>query len=155
MSWCWHVFADFKGSFLYLLDLNACFLPQIRKFSAIICSYKPSAPFTVSSSGTPMIQILFHFMESLSSLILPSWSSNFLSLFFFSFIIFHNFIIYSFLCFFHPVTVSSLFCISFTVFLNSLWLFLRSLISSAIDSLLSSMPFSSPAISLMTVILSS
>ena len=59
------------------------FFLRLGKFSAIICSKKPSSPFSLSSSsGTPVIQMLLHFMESLSSLRLLSWFNIFLSLFF-------------------------------------------------------------------------
>ena len=56
--------------------------PRSGKFSAIISSGTPSAPLSLSSSGIPMIWILFHLIASLSSLILPSYSWIFLSLFF-------------------------------------------------------------------------
>ena len=137
------VFVDFKGSSLSLWTLMPVSFPRLGKFSDIICSNKPSVPFS-RSSGTHMIGTLLHFMESLSSVILPSWSSSFLSHFFFSFIIFCNFIFYftySWLCFFYVVTVSSLFCISVIAFLNSSWQVLRSLISEASISLVSSVLF--------------
>ena len=52
--------------------------PRWGKFSAMICSSTPSAPFSLSSSsGIPMIQILFCLIASLSSLILPSYSWTF------------------------------------------------------------------------------
>ena len=57
--------------------------PRLGKLSAMVCSNKTSSPLSVSSSsGTPMIQVSFYFIESLRSLILLSWSSNFFSLFF-------------------------------------------------------------------------
>ena len=56
---------SFEGISLCLLDLNACFLPRLGKFSAIICTKKPSSPFFCSySSGITMIGIVFCFMES-------------------------------------------------------------------------------------------
>ena len=59
----------------------AASFPRRGKFSAIIYSSRSSAPFFLSSSsGTLMIQILLCFIESLSSLILLSCSSIFLSL---------------------------------------------------------------------------
>lgn len=48
-----------------------CF-PKLGKFSAIISSNKPSAPFSLSSSGT-LLQTLLHLMKLLSSLSLLSW----------------------------------------------------------------------------------
>ena len=55
---------------------------RFGKFSATICSYTPYAPypFLSSFSGTLIILILFHFIVSLISWLLPSWSSS-LSLF--------------------------------------------------------------------------
>ena len=45
--------------------------PRLGKFSAMICSHNPSTPISLSSSsGTPMILMLFLFSESLISLIL-------------------------------------------------------------------------------------
>ena len=49
--------------------------PRLEKFSAMICSHNPSTPISLSSSsGTPMILMLFLFNESLISLILKSCS---------------------------------------------------------------------------------
>ena len=49
--------------------------PRSGKFSTMICSSTPSAPFSLSSfSGIPIIRILFRLVASLSSLILPSFS---------------------------------------------------------------------------------
>ena len=57
--------------------------PRLGKFSAIICQRKHSAPFSFSSSsGTPMIQMLFLFNKSLSTLIFVSCSFALVSLFF-------------------------------------------------------------------------
>ena len=65
--------------------------PRSGKFSAMICSSTPSAPFSLSSSsGIPMIRILFHLIASLSSLILPLYYWIFYL--FLRFLFFHNFI---------------------------------------------------------------
>ena len=42
MSVCWFIFIDFAGGSLYLLGLNACFLPQIREVLSIICLFSLS-----------------------------------------------------------------------------------------------------------------
>ena len=56
--------------------------PKLGKFSAMISSHKPSTPFSLSSSsGSPIIQMLFLYNESLSSLILISCSFALVSLF--------------------------------------------------------------------------
>ena len=63
---------------------------RLEKFSAIICSNKPPATFFhFSSYGTPILWILFHFMQSLSSLSLHDLIVFFLL---FSFLIIHYFI---------------------------------------------------------------
>ena len=55
--------------------------PSSGKFSAIISSSTPSAPFPLSSSsGVPIMRRLFLFSASLSSLIFPSYSWIYLSL---------------------------------------------------------------------------
>ena len=110
------------------------FFPRLRKFWAIICSNKPSGPFSCSSSsGTPRIQILLCFMESLSSLVYILDLIVFFLLS--SLIIFHNFIFYipshSSASFILTVIISSQFCISVTVFFISAWLAFRSFISTA------------------------
>ena len=56
--------------------------PRLGKFSAIMCSNKPSVPFSHSSFGTFMIQMLLCFKELMSSLSLHLGSSIFHSLFF-------------------------------------------------------------------------
>ena len=126
----------------------------------MICSSTPSAPFSLSSSsGIPMIQILFHLIASHSSLILPSYSWIYLSLFFsassFSIILSSNSPILSSDSSIYAMAASILFCTSFIAFFNSSWLFFSPLISVAIDSLLSSMLYLSPAINFMTIILNS
>ena len=61
---------------------GSVFFFRLGRFSAIICSYKLSAPFSFSfSSGTPMIGMLLCFKESLSSLSPHPWSGTFLSFF--------------------------------------------------------------------------
>lgn len=70
IPWWWSVFVVSNGTSLCFLDFAVCVLPQIRKVYGIICSHKPSAPFSLSpSSGIPMIWVLFLFNKSLSSLI--------------------------------------------------------------------------------------
>ena len=65
--------------------------PSSGKFSAIIFSSTPSAPFPLSSSsGIPIMRILFLFSVSLSSLIFPSYSWIFFISLFLSFLFFHN-----------------------------------------------------------------
>ena len=118
--------------------------PRLGKSSAIICSNKPPAPVFRCSPGIPMIWTLFCFMESLSSLSVPSWPTNFLSLFF-SYSLFSVFLssippFLSSASLILIVTVSH-FCISFIAFFISSWLVLRSLFSAARFSLMSSMPF--------------
>ena len=57
--------------------------PRLEKFSTMICSHNPSTPISLSSSsGTPMIMMLFLFNESLISLILNLCSFALISLFF-------------------------------------------------------------------------
>lgn len=57
---------DFLGFILlgalWFLDLDVFFLPQIRKFSALISSNKFSASFSLSSSGIPIKWILLCLM---------------------------------------------------------------------------------------------
>ena len=81
MMGCVPIFIDFDGvlcaSWLLMLVIFAI----LGKFS-IICSSIPSAPLSLSSSsGIPIILILFCLMVSVISQILPSWSSSCLSLF--------------------------------------------------------------------------
>ena len=85
------------GGSLCRLDFDACFLPQIREVLHYNLLQYTFCPLSLSSSsGIPIILILFPFMVSLISQILPSWSSSCLSLFFsaslFSIIFFKDFI---------------------------------------------------------------
>lgn len=74
---CRSIFVDFEEGFLYLLELNAYFLLQIRKVLSYNLSQYLFSPFShFSSSGTPIIQILFHFVASLLFLSLPYWSKK-------------------------------------------------------------------------------
>ena len=157
LSWCWPAFADFEGSSLYLLDLNACSLAQIREvLSYNLFKHTLLPPFWCTfSSGTPMIQILLHFVDLQSSLSLYSWSNSFLSLF--SFIIFHNFIfsITYLIFFFHPHCdyIWSVLHLSYTIFLISAWLVFKSFTSAARVSLVTFVLLSSPASIPPTIVL--
>ena len=67
--------------------------PSSGKFSVIISSSTPSAPFPLSSSsGIPIMCVLFLFSVSLSSLIFPSYSWIFFISLSLSFLFFYNFI---------------------------------------------------------------
>ena len=84
---------ELEGSSLCLVDFKAFFLPRSGKFSTMISLSTPSAPFALSSSsGIPIMCILFLFSASLSSLIIPSYSWIFFISLFLSFLFFHNFI---------------------------------------------------------------
>ena len=78
---------DFEWDPLFLLNLNACLLPQIRgifSYNMLIYTFFPTFSLTFSSSfGTPIMLILFHLMLSLISQFFPLWSHSCLSLFFF------------------------------------------------------------------------
>lgn len=104
MFWCALLLLILMGVPYTSCTLVSVSFLRLGKFSAIISLIKPSAPLSLSSSsGTPIIRMLLHLMESLSSLNLYSWSSIFfLSSFQLLFDNFIFYIIYLFLCFFHP-----------------------------------------------------
>ena len=98
--------------------------PRLGKFSAMICSSTPSAPFSFSSSsGISIIWILLHFIASLSSLILPSYSWNFYSSFsqlpLFPLIVSSNSPILSSTTSVCAMATCILFCTSFIAFFSS------------------------------------
>ena len=102
--------------------------PRLGKFSAMICSHNPSIPISLSSSsGTPMILMLFLFNESLISLILTLWYFALISLYFFCFVILYKFVLYiadSLFCLIHPAAASIHACISVIAFLISFYFLL-------------------------------
>ena len=101
----WHIFIDFEGGSLCLLGLDACFLPQIREVLHYnLLQYTFCPPCLSSSSGIPIILLLFHFMVSLISQTLLLWSSSCLSLFLSFFILYH----------FVFCITSSLFCLIYS-----------------------------------------
>ena len=72
----------FWGKSLYFLDLDICFLPQIREFLSYYIFKYIFAPFCLSSSSEmPIMGMLLCLMESLSSL----RQYSILNIFFFSF----------------------------------------------------------------------
>ena len=116
-------------------------------------------PLSLSSSSRIfMIRISFCLIASLSSLILSSYSWIFYLFFLtssFSIILSSNSPILSSASSVRAMATSILFYTSFIPFFSSSWLFLSSLISVAMDSLLSSILFSSPAINFIVIILNS
>ena len=82
MLGCWPILIDFVWGSLCLLDLDVFFLPQVRELLCYdLLQYNFCLPLSFfSSSGIPMILILFCFMVSLISQTLPSWFSSYLYL---------------------------------------------------------------------------
>ena len=116
---------DFEGDLLFLLNLNACLLPQISgifSYNMLICTFFPTFSLTFSPSlGTPIMLILCPLMLSLISQIFPSWSIVYLFFFNFSFLILINLSsiseILSSVSFFLVIRASIFYCISGIAFL--------------------------------------
>ena len=81
MYWHWPLFVDFDGRLYASWIWMSVSFPQLGKFLAIISSNKSFAPFSFSSSRTPMIGMLLCLIEALSSLYLFSCCIILLSLF--------------------------------------------------------------------------
>ena len=139
--------------------MDVCFLIQIREVFGITSSNKFSALFSLSSfSGTRILWVLLHLMESLSSLSLFSCCITLLSLFcsasLFCVTLSSRSLIHfssSSLLF----IVSNLFLISFIAFFISDWYFFNSFISKVRVSLIPFTFFWSPVSILMIIALNS
>lgn len=80
-SWYRPLLVHLVWDYLYFLDLISVSLPGLEKLLAITSSNKFSAPFSLSSSGTHIMQMLIPSMLSQMSLQLSSLIFIFFSLF--------------------------------------------------------------------------
>ena len=133
MSWFWHVFVYFDSS-LCFLDLDVCFLPQSRAgFNYYFLKICPLFSFFFR---TPIIQMLFHLVASLSFLSLLMLCNSHLSLFqLYCFILSSMSLINCSASYSMVFIALSLLLISFIAFFISDWFFFNSFISVVMVSL--------------------